>query len=192
MKLHIFWSFLARVFAFIAISGFLAACETISTGSHYDKTTNFGAYQTFSWIDEVPYISGDSIVRISPLTQNKIQQAIQTQLEKKGYTYIEDRKNADFFVAYTVGTRDKIRTTSYPIDYRGIGGWHLHSSFYYIRETREHSYTEGTLGVDVFDAETGKAVWNGWAEKSISQSDRRDPTSTIKSAVSKLFWPFPK
>ncbi len=192
MKFLVFRPRLAQIITFLAVSGFLTACATISTGSHFDETTNFGAYQTFSWIDQVPYISDGSTVRISPLTQNKIQQAIQSQLEQTGYSFTEDRENADFVLAYTIGTRDKIRVDSYPVGYRGSWGWHVHGSYYYVREYSEHSYTEGTLGVDIYDGKSNKPVWHGWAEKTITESDREDPSSVIKEGVAKLFQSFPR
>jgi hypothetical protein len=192
LKIRNFRPRLAQIIAFIVWSGFLVACATISTGSHYDETTNFGAYQTFAWIDEAPYVTDGSTVRISPLTQSKIQQAIQAQLEQGGYSFIEDRENADFVLAYTIGTRDKIRVTSYPASYHGSWGWHVNGSYYYTREISEHSYTEGTLGVDVFDGKSKKPVWHGWAEKTITESDREDPSSVIQEGVTKLFQSFPR
>jgi len=183
---------LTMMMTITAVSAFLTACSTISTGSHYDETTNFGAYQTFSWIDESPYISDDSTVRLSPLTQSKIQQAIQAQLEEKGYSFVDDRRVADFVVAFTVGTREKISVTSYPVGYHGSWGWHVHGSYYYVREYSEHRYTEGTLGVDIFDGKSKKPVWHGWAEKTITESDREDPSSVIKEGVAKLFQSYPR
>ena len=192
MKYFVFRQHLAQILAFIALGAFLTACETIRTGSHYDETTNFGAYQTFSWIDENPYIGDGSTVRVSPLAQSKIQRAIQTQLEQLGYSFIEDRDDADFVLAYTVGTRDRIRVDSYPAAYHGSWGWHVHGSYYYIHETTVHSYTEGTLGVDMFDGKSRKPVWHGWAEKTITESDREDPSSVIEAGVAKLFESFPR
>jgi hypothetical protein len=189
MKFLRFWPRLAIL---IACSGFLTACATISTGSHYDETTNFGAYRTFSWIDEVPYIGYDSADRVSPLSQSKIARAIRTQLEQKGYSFIDDRDNADFVVAYTIGTREKIRVSSYPVAYQGSWGWHVHGSYYYVREYSEHSYTKGTLGVDIFDGNSKKPVWHGWAEKTISESDRKNPDAIINEGVAKLFESFPR
>ncbi len=95
-------------FEFIAVSGFLAACATFNTGSHYDETTNFDTYRTFPWLDEVPYIGDESAVRINPFSQREIQRPIQTQMERSGYSFIEDRDNSEFAIAYTVSTRDKI------------------------------------------------------------------------------------
>lgn len=182
---------LARIAVFAA-AAVLAACAAIRTGSHYDETTNFGAYTTFSWIDRDPYITDESPARISPLSQSKIQDAIRSELERKGYAFTENRDDADFVVAYTVGTREQIRTTHYPVGFHGSWGWHVHGSYYYIRETIEHRYTEGTLGVDIFDGQMRKPVWHGWAEKTITQSDRADPGPVIREGVAKLFESFPR
>jgi len=191
MRLIVYKQYLVRAIAIIAAGMILTACATISTGSHYDETTNFGVYKTFSWIDDVPYIADDSSVRVSPLSQSKIQNAIQSELERKNYTFTDDRGSADFVIAYTVGTREKIRTTSYPVGYHGDWGWHVHGSYYYVRETTEHRYTEGTLAVDIFDGESKKPVWHGWAEKTITESDREDPSSIIREGVALLFESFP-
>jgi hypothetical protein len=175
----------------LLIAGLVAGCASIRTGSHYDETTNFGAWETFGWIAEDPYIAGDTSVMVSPLAQEQIKNAIRHELELQGYSYSEDRGNADFVVSYTIGTREQIRIDSYPADYRGAWGWHVPYSYYYYRDISAHTYTKGTLGVDIFDNESGKPVWHGWAEKAVTESDRQDPTATIEEGVHLLFEDFP-
>ena len=185
---------LARVIFGCALGAFIfliSACATIQTGSHYDETTNFGEYQSFSWVDEDPYITGEAAVLVSPLAQQQIKDAIHSQLEQKGYLYTQDRGNADFAVSYTVGTRETIRIDSYPVEYRGSWGWHVPYSYYSYRDVSAHTYTKGTLGVDIFDNESGKPVWHGWAEKTVTPSDRQDPTESIEEGVKLLFADFP-
>ena len=189
---HYFSGRVLRNIAFLAASLAIAGCVTIKTGSHYDETADFSAYKTFSWVSGSPYIYDDSAIRISPLTQSKIQAAIRERLEIAGYSFSEEPHSGDFLVAYTVGTREKIRVDSYPIDYPGTWGWHVHGSHYVVREVSEHHYTSGTLGVDIFDGQTSKPIWHGWAEKTISESDRRDPGPVIEEGVSRLFEAFPK
>lgn len=174
----------------LAISQF--GCATISTGSHYDETANFDAYKTFSWVSETPYVTDGESIRISPLSQQNIQTAIRRQLESAGYDYLNSPGSGDMLIAYTVGTRDKIRVESYPVEYVGVWGWHIHGSHYVIRETSEHHYTSGTLGVDIFDGKTNKPIWHGWAEKTIRESDRKNPKQVIDDGVAKLFNNFPK
>lgn len=169
----------------------LSSCATIDTGAHYDETNDFGAYETFSWVDDDPYVRDDG-AQVSPLSQRKIEEAIRSELQRLGYTYVEGRNDADFAVAYTVGTRERIRVDHYPAHFRGLWGWHLPFSRYYVHEYRPHSYTRGTLGVDVFDVESGQPVWHGWAEKTITESDREDPSEAIRESVAKLFEEFPR
>ena len=175
----------------VVFAALVAGCATIQTGSHFDETTDFSAYRSFSWIDEDPYITGDAVTLVSPLAQEQIKDAIRSELERIGYAFTDDRGNADFVVSFTVGAREKIRVESYPVQYRGYWGWHVPYSVYYYREVQTHSYTLGTLGVDIFDNESGKPVWHGWAEKTVTQSDREDPSKSITAGVASLFEKFP-
>lgn len=172
----------------------LAACATISTGAHYNETTDFGAYQTFSWIDENPYVAApdDSATAVSPLTHAKIQNAIRAGFESKGFEFVEQRDRADFVIAYTIGTREEISVDSYPAPYFGAWGWHVSGSRYYVHELSAHSYTRGTLAVDVFDGASKQPVWHGWAQKTVTADDRKDPTPSINAAVNKLLLEFPR
>ena len=130
---HFAWTKRTGTFIFVLLcSAVIGGCATISTGSHYDETTNFGEYQTFSWVSDTPYIYGGGDPRISPLTQSKIQSAIRDQLQQKGYRYVADNQDADFAVAYTVGTRQEVRVDSYPAGYRGSWGWHVRGSYYSV------------------------------------------------------------
>lgn len=175
----------------LIFAGMLGACATINTGSYADDDADFSTYQSFSWIDDSPYIATASDVRVNALALSMIESSLQAQLEQRGYQFTEDREAADFLVAYTVGTREKIRMESYPVGYRGHWGWHDPHSHYYFRHVSAENYTQGTLGVDVFDNESGKPVWHGWAEKTVTENDRANPGPTIKDGIAKLFQSFP-
>lgn len=175
----------------LPVAVLLHACATISTGSHYDETTDFRAYESFSWIDDRPLIASSDSIAVSALAQSKIAAEIQRNLEQAGYSFVDSRDAADFVVGFTVGTRDEIRIDSYPSYYRGHWGWHVPYSYYYYQDYTVHSYTKGTLGVDIFDNESGKPVWHGWAEKTVTESDRADPGPAIEEGVRKLFEEFP-
>ena len=181
----------AGFFVLLLLVGILSACATIRTGSHHDETTNFGAFKSFSWIDNEPYISPSNAILVSALGHSMIKSEIQTQLEQLGYAFTDDRDNADFVVAYTVGTRDEIRVDSYPSNYRGYWGWHVPYSYYYFHDISVHTYTTGTLGIDIFDNKSGKPVWHGWAEKTVTDTDRVDPGPAIKKGVGGIFESFP-
>lgn len=170
----------------------LFGCASINTGSHQDESVSLAGYRSFAWISDDPLITGaQDAVTISPLTKKKIVDSIAQTLKNKGYTSAETRGEADFIVSYTVGTRDKIDSSSYPSGYSGAWGWHLHGRYYYEAEVRHRSYTEGTLGIDIFDGQTNQPVWHGWASKTISSSDRKDPSPAITRAVEGVLALFP-
>lgn len=183
----------APFFIFLLSGVFLSGCATIESGSHHDVTASFDNYKTFSWIADQPMITGSGEdAAVSPLTQKKIVDAIEAELERKGFVYLANRESADFVLSYTVGTRDKIEPTSYPSVYRGAWGRrHLYGPDYYEADVVLYTYTEGTLGVDVFDGGSKEPVWHGWAKKTISTSDRQDPTPSIEKAVVAVFNEFP-
>ncbi len=176
----------------LVLGALLSGCVTIRTGSHHDESTNFTDYSTFAWIADNPLILGTGDRSpISPLSQKKIVQAIEGELSLKGFTYIADPDEADFVVSYTVGTREKIDETSYPVAYRGTWGSHMYGRYYYQTEVVHRTYTEGTLGIDVFDGKTKQPVWHGWARKSVTSADREDPSPVIQKAVAAIIKRFP-
>ncbi len=169
----------------------LSGCTTIKTGSHYDQTANFDEYRTFAWAGDDPYVVSESSIRISPLTQKNVQTTIRDAFQDAGYEFDNDSSQADMLVAFTLGTRDKIRVDAYPIRFPGDSGWHIHGSRYTIQEVREHHYTEGTLGIDIFDGKTNQPIWHGWAETRLTMNDRHKPDQIIGEGVAKLFATFP-
>lgn len=171
---------------------FLTGCATVRSGAHHDSSVSFDNYQSFAWIADNPMILGDGKQQpISALAKKKITQSIKNELVTKGFVYLEDRDQADFIVAFTVGTRDRIVATSYPMAYRGAWGWHLYGHYYYRTEVEHRTYTEGTLGVDIFDGKTNEPVWHGWASKSVTSADRDDPSPAIKKSVAAIIKRFP-
>lgn len=181
-----------RLALIVPMAAMLSGCVGIKTGSHQDESVSFSGYRTFTWIAEDPLIqAADDPATISPLSQKKIVDAIANTLSDKGYTYTPERKLADFVVSYTVGTREKVDASSYPSGYGGTWGWHLHGRYYYEAEYRHRSYTEGTLGIDIFDGKSNQPVWHGWASKTISSADREDPSPTINNAVKGILDLFP-
>lgn len=176
----------------LLLGALLTSCASIRTGSHQDESVSFSQYRTFAWIADNPLILGaGEQPPISPLSQKKITQAIEDELSNKGFTYLADPDQADFVLSYTLGTRERIDATSYPSAYSGDWGWHLHGRYYYQTEVVHRSYTEGTLGLDIFDGNTKQPIWHGWASKTISTSDRENPSESIQKAVAAIIERFP-
>jgi hypothetical protein len=123
---------------------------------------------------------------VSALTARRIREAIEAELAAKGYKAVAAPENANFVVAFTVGTRDRIDATSYPAPYRGpwLWGW-------YGSQTDLRVYQEGTLSIDIFDGATKQPVWHGRARKEVTSSDVSDPGPVIRKGVKAILAQFP-
>ena len=160
----------------------LAACSTLSVYTDYDPAAQFGSYRTYSW--------RTTPEQVSPLMSRRIVDAINAQLNAKGWT--EVATDGDVALAANVASRQE-----YDLDhfYGGPywGGWGWGSgwgAFGGYSSSRVRSYTVGTLAVDMFDNRTRQAIWRGTAENTIPK-DPIKATSVIQSAVAEMFVGFP-
>ena len=165
----------------------VTACTTIPVGSDRYSGANFSAYRTYAWMNTDALIWPAGAPRdISALTVRRIREAIDSTLSKKGYSKVDSASQANFVVAFTVGTRDRLSAESYPLPYRGPWMWEWRGS-----DVELHTYLEGNLSIDIFDGATNQPVWHGWATKVITDADKANPGPVIDRAVARILLPFP-
>jgi hypothetical protein len=179
-----------KALSVIAIVACLAACDTLKARSDYDRSFDFSGYRTFAWISEKPMIAASPDV--SPLAQGRIQRAIARELTAKGFRHVPDPAAADFVVAFTVGTRHQILTSSteaypYPPGYVGPRGWGVS----YFGTGDVDAYTQGRLAIDIFDVKRKQPVWTGVATKNVTGADQANVEALINEAVAKILATFP-
>lgn len=168
----------------------LSACETLRVGSDYDRAADFSAYRTFTWLPRQDYGVNN------PLLVERAREAIQRALERKGYTYVRDSAQADFSVDFTIGARERVDVRTYPVPYAGPWYWYGPRWWgypYWGRGVDVHTYREGTLAIDIFDAKSHKPVWHGWARKPLTQRDLEHSSSdvSVPEAVDAVLAKFP-
>jgi hypothetical protein len=163
------------------------ACTTIPVGSDRYSGAAFDSYRTFAWISDEPLIrSAGNQQDISALSVRRIHESIEANLSSKNYKKVDAPAQADFVVAFTVGTRDRLDAQAYPPPYRGPWQWELgYNSLQVI------TYLEGTLSIDVFDGASKQPVWHGWATKVITNEDKSNPEPVIQRAVTRILRAFP-
>lgn len=161
----------------------IGACASIASHHDFNPEVNFDLFSTFSWIS--PHSLVDPDPAVSPLLQGQIEQTARDLLTAKGYRFVEDADRADFVVGFGLGATDKLRIDSYPAAYRGP--WHWHNA----HDVSVRQLTEGRLVVDIFDVRTHKPAWHGWATKTISTSDRKDPQPALRAALTAILANFP-
>lgn len=182
----------------LMLAAMLGACATGFKATHdHDSGHDFSGYQTFAWISENPMKVGETVQSPNPLLQPRIMKAVEGALAAKGYRLVEEPKNADFVLSFTVGSREKISVNSYPTmsmgystGYPGHWGW---GAAYHCcaTDTQVRQYTTGILAIDVFDVKERRPVWHGAASKTINEKDRENIEKTVKAAVDAILGGFP-
>jgi len=177
-----------RLLGTMALAVMLAGCASLKVGSDFDANANFSGYRTFSWMPREHH--GTS----NPLVGQRAHDAIEGELKRKGFNYMQDATAVDFVVDFTIGSHDRLDIQSYPAPYAGPWMWSYAGWWgrpYWGDEVDVRKYREGTLSVDVFDARSHKAVWHGWATKELSQADIDRSERPIRAAVAAVLERFP-
>ena len=171
----------------LLLAGIASSCDSIKTRSDYAPNADFSNYRTFTWISDHPMIASTPMT--NPLTDGRIQLAIINAMQAKGISYVTEQKDANFVVAFMVGTRQKVRvdTTNYPVGFRGPYAWGMG----YVQDVDVREFTEGQLAIDIFDTRTRQPVWHGYGSKSVTDSDQKNAAEVIQKAVTAILKDFP-
>jgi hypothetical protein len=176
---------------FLALSALTLACSGIRVDHDYDPSANFASLQTWAWLPHAGR-SGDPRLD-NALLDSRIRAAVESELAAKGYARASSGK-PDFQVTYHLSVEGKLAVDTvyrdYPpgsygrVGYRR-GGWGY-------TETRVREYDEGTLLIDVLQAESGALLWRGSGVATVrEESTPEKRTKRINTAVEKILERFP-
>lgn len=158
----------------------ITSCVSVRVASDYDKGADFNSYKSFAF-----FKNGIDKAEISDLDKRRILRAIESELLAKGFTKSE---NPDLLVSIFTKSREKISVYNngfYPYGY----GWGW-SPYYYGHYSDVRTSTEGTLYIDLIDANKKELVWQGLGVGYITQTmDKKE--ERIKEFVSKIMEKYP-
>ncbi|HTS44480.1 MAG TPA: DUF4136 domain-containing protein [Puia sp.] len=166
----------------------VGSCETpLKVTSDYDKTANFQQYKTFALRQlDMQHQT------ISQLNQNRIINAIKSEMTKKGFQ--ENTGSPDLELNAVVILKDEKSVTA-NTNYYGYGGyyrpyaWGGGMASGYTTYSVD-TYKNGSLIIDVADAKTKSLLWEGIGNKEIDKP-ASDPEKAINEAVASIMSSFP-
>ena len=168
----------------------LVACSDVKVSTDYDKSSNFEAFKSYSWV--VPN-SGNSISSNrakNAIMDNRIRNAIDAQLAMQGYK--KSDTNNDLLLNYSVLTEDKIDISThniydgYPNGWRWGAGYGYHGMSFGMHgysETKVKEYKSGTLIIDFISPKTNQLVWRGMGSKKIPKSTNPEKMDKLVNQV---------
>ena len=144
----------------------------------YDHQANFSQYKTYSW---------QEVKASNSLWDDRIKGAVNAQLASKGWTQVDSGGDVAIVAIKTTQTQRTLQTF-----YDGMGGGWRWRGFGGFGEstTTEQDYKEGTLVVDMYDANTKQLIWRGSAEEMLSDKAEKNEKSLDKG-IAKMFKGFP-
>lgn len=170
-----------------ALSTFGCAAQGPGKFDH-DESHDFSAYRTFAWISDHPMKVGPVVTDPRDSLEPMIMAAIRSNLEAKGFEFVEIDVSPDFVVSFTIGSREKARPEGYSASRAG-GHWSWGTEYH--GGAAGATYTQGVLAIDIFDATERRPVWHGVAGKRITDEHRQDLRSLIDEVVESILTGFP-
>lgn len=169
-------------FFYITLGLILSSCgPSMSIYSDYDRDADFKGYQNYRWELLNNMEAERNPLYYNELMDKRIKEAVDLQLKIRNYRLVNDR--ADLVMHYHIVMEDQMQVSSDPYGY--YGPYWRRSNVSVIQ------HKEGTLIIDMMDAQSKNLLWRGWA---VSAFDPRDPEKTearIKQAVVGIFDRFP-
>lgn len=169
---------------FLLLAG---SCSTsVEVTSDYDKGANFSNYRTYA-IDEF-----STPEELSSENKERIIGAVRAEMARKGFT---ESTEPDMLVhlAAIFHYEESVPTSR---DYYSYGGvfrpyvWGNGAGVTAYTTYDVKNYIDGSLIIDIADAETQRLLWEGIGNKEIYR-EMVDPVSEIPEAVKKIMASFP-
>lgn len=183
-----FFGLLALLASFLL----LAACSSgPKIKADYDPSVDFSQYRTFNFFNPL----GIENPNYSSLIGQMFRESITRQMEQRGYTLSDD---PDLLMNVSAILEDKTKVTTYndPM-YGGYYGYRrgFYDPWYgygYGTQTHVSQYTEGTVNIDMVDAEAKRMVWEGIAVGRVDEErSNAEVRQAIESGVREMFESYP-
>lgn len=159
----------------------VTSCSSVRVASDYDREVNFNQYESYAF-----FKPGIDKAEISDLDKKRILRAIEAEMQRKGFTKSE---NPDLLVSIFTKTNENINI--YQNNMMGWGyGWGWHPWYWGSGFNTVNRTSEGTLYIDLIDAEGKELVWQGMGTAALA-SDVNKKQKRINEIVSEILEKYP-
>ena len=162
----------------------LAGCATSNVTTDYNPEYDFRLLRNFAMMPSEQTLETQAIV--SKLNLERIHVAIEQELSQR-YQPVEDVADANFLVRYHVIVKDKVDVRTYDSFY---GGRRYYGAN--VQSVDVHTYTQGTLIVDIVDAKTKDHIWRGSTHSRVTPNlNPEEKMIRLREAVAEVLKEFP-
>jgi hypothetical protein len=164
----------------------VSSCSAVRVTTDYDTGRSFASYRTWTWVPGPRPQTGDPHLD-NDLLDRRVRGAVERELAARGFQKVE--RDPSFFVEYHTALASKVQVRSIGSIYGyGPGDWDPVAP----GGTFARTYDEGSLIVDIVDAESRELVWRGIARAEVYPTDSpAEREREINEAVRKILERFP-
>ncbi len=157
----------------------MTSCASVDVAVDYDTRVNFDNYKTYAF-----FKPGIDQAKISDLDKKRILRAIDEELSRKGMV-----KSDDPDVLISIMTETKERVNIYQNNFGFAWGWGWGWGGPGLGVTSSTT-VEGTLFIDIIDANKKELVWQGLGTDALTQRmDKKD--EKINEIVAEILAKYP-
>jgi hypothetical protein len=149
-----------------------------------DKSSPVDQYHTFQWAKTDSAAWKSNPLYFNELNDRRIKQAVNDLLTAKGYLPGSDI--SDLTLRYNIRVDEQSILLPDPYGY-------LYGDYWMMPRDNLFRYREATLILDVWNSQTRKLIWRGWAVAAVEVvfEQEKNPEVIIRSAVTKILDAFP-
>jgi len=166
----------------------MGACDApMSAGADFDASVDFRRYDTFAWEDAIPLPTGDPRLDENPFFDARIRESVTAELVSRGILQVDLEAEPSLLVHYHASVQDRVevydRDTASGYDVAEFGPG-----------TEVYQWEEGTLLVDLVDAESMRVIWRGWSRTDVTRAldDLQAMAALLQAAAREMFSHLPR
>jgi len=164
----------------------ISGCAKVDVNVDYDESYKFNEANNFT-------VLAYNKTSDNTLFNDRVVNALNKDLEKKGYKKVDENK-ADLIFVFHSNVKDKsqIFTDYQNMGYSGYNYGGFNGGANIIASTSTYNYQEGTLVIDALNPKTKKIVWRCIGKKELKQHiSPQEKTAFVNKVILNMMIKFP-
>ncbi len=155
----------------------ISCSPTVSVYHDYDRQFDLSSYKSYDWKMVGRTESNQNPLYDNELTSKRIKAAVDKELMAKRYQMTSE--SPGLLVHYHIVIEDKSVVIREP-------DAHNYSPYWLGSDMNAYQYKEGTLIIDLMDAESNALIWRGWAVAILEEVNPKDTESRLNKTIQRI------
>lgn len=163
---------------------FVGCAPSVNVYTDYDRDVNVRSKSTYSWMNVKDIELKNNPLYYNELTDKRIKEAVDLQMKSRGYE--QKDTGGELILHYHIVIQDKTVVRTDPYGY-------YYGPYWTRSRVDVFPYREGSLIIDLMDAESNNLAWRGWAVRALNGQaiSPEEREIIINSVVEKIFEKYP-